>query len=207
LALLCAGVIYAADTTIAVVGVIRDADRAAQAAPPVTTPHIWTPEPDASPVGAGVLTRPSPAVTPFVYTDEVSARFTLTAEDTQTAIDLYNARIIADNASVGDGLARPGVPQGAEYLGALQVYGYNFTDPAQCSASGITASGDAPVSGETCAYNAVPFGTRLYIEGFGVVTVNDRTPSGAEFVDVAFDNNEECYAITGVRGVWRLSDD
>jgi 3D (Asp-Asp-Asp) domain-containing protein len=217
LALVCAGVIYAADMAVAVAGIIRDADEAARAAPvtepapPTTTPHIRTP--DASPVGGGVHTAPpsnparsqdngrvrTPAPTSAI------TQYTLTAEDTQTAIDLYNARVLDDNAARGD---TP--PEGAEYLGELQVYGYNYLDGAQvgkANPNGITASGELAVSGETCAYNAVPFGTRLYIEGFGVVTVNDRAPKGSAFVDVAFDNDAECYAITDVRGVYRLNDD
>mgnify|MGYP001064786715 CR=1 FL=1 len=39
----------------------------------------------------------------------------------------------------------------------------------------ITASGQAPVPNETvAAYKNIPFGTRVWIEGVGVRTVNDR---------------------------------
>ena len=37
----------------------------------------------------------------------------------------------------------------------------------------VTASGEAPVPGETVAA-ALPFGTLLYIEGIGLRRVNDR---------------------------------
>ena len=50
------------------------------------------------------------------------------------------------------------------------VYGLDYIgDPA------VTASGQAPVPNETVAADkSIPFGTRVWIEGVGVRTVNDR---------------------------------
>ena len=84
-------------------------------------------------------------------------------------------------------------------LGRYKVVGYNFTDAAQCGkevANGITASGEVAVHGKTAAMEGVPFGTEIYIDGYGTVTINDRGVTG-NMIDVAFDNNSDCFAITG----------
>lgn len=85
------------------------------------------------------------------------------------------------------------------YLGEYWVTGYNYTDAAQCGkavADGITASGEQAAHNKTCAAKDLPFGTVLYIEGAGYYTVNDRGV-GDGVIDIAFDNDADCYAITG----------
>ena len=53
----------------------------------------------------------------------------------------------------------------------------------------VTASGEAPVPGETVAA-ALPFGTLLYIEGIGLRRVNDRgVPSGC--IDVVTETRSQ----------------
>jgi 3D (Asp-Asp-Asp) domain-containing protein len=92
-------------------------------------------------------------------------------------------------------------------LGTYRVYGYNYKSAKQCGkniADGITASGERAVSGETCAAAGLPYGTRLYIGGYGIVTVNDRGVSG-RVLDVAFDNDKDCFAMTGDYEIWIAS--
>ena len=89
-------------------------------------------------------------------------------------------------------------------LGKYYIVGYNYTDAAQCGkevANGITASGEPAVHGKTAAMEGIPFGTEVYIEGYGTVTINDRGASG-NMVDVAFADDESCYAITGYYDVY-----
>ena len=84
------------------------------------------------------------------------------------------------------------------YLGQYRVVGYNYTDAAQCGkavADGITASGEPAVHGRTAAAD-MPFGTVLYIVGYGEVVINDRGVSG-KTIDIAFSDNESCFAVTG----------
>lgn len=82
-----------------------------------------------------------------------------------------------------------GVTQG-KYLGKFKITAY-----CACSiccgsyANGITASGTAPIQGQTIAMYGVPFGTRLMIGG-RVYTVEDRgTPYG--HVDIYMQNHED----------------
>jgi 3D (Asp-Asp-Asp) domain-containing protein len=50
------------------------------------------------------------------------------------------------------------------------VYGLDYIGN-----SNVTASGDKPIPDETVAADkSIPFGTRVWIEGVGVRTVNDR---------------------------------
>ena len=61
------------------------------------------------------------------------------------------------------------------------------------SAAGITASGTRPVEGRTVAASrSIPLGTRIYIEGLGWRTVEDRTAKRFDGrVDVYFRSHAE----------------
>lgn len=68
------------------------------------------------------------------------------------------------------------------------VQGLDFSgDPS------LTASGDKVVPGETAAAGPnIPFGTRIYVEGMGWRTVNDRGSAiGANDIDLAAETKEE----------------
>ena len=68
------------------------------------------------------------------------------------------------------------------------VEGWDFSDdPAR------TASGDKVVPGETAAAGPnIPFGTRIYVEGFGWRTVNDRgSLVGPNDIDLAVSTKKE----------------
>lgn len=72
---------------------------------------------------------------------------------------------------------------GRTLIGTLKVRAYTYT-------GGNTASGVAPyVGGVAC--NMYPFGTRLYIEGYGEYVVNDRIGAGAE-LDIFMDSYNAC---------------
>lgn len=53
-----------------------------------------------------------------------------------------------------------------------------------------TASGATPVEGVTIAVNGVPFGTELYIEGYGTYIVQDTGGMGSNVIDVYFSSHE-----------------
>lgn len=58
----------------------------------------------------------------------------------------------------------------------------------------VTASGEPPVAGETVA-STLPFGTKIWIEGFGFRRVNDRGGAiGENKVDVVVENRYEAFA-------------
>jgi hypothetical protein len=103
-----------------------------------------------------------------------------------------------------------------ESIGSFNVVGYDIWDGAQCGwniPTGLASSrnkdpiDDAAVPGLTCAISrgvALP-GTVLYIEGYGKVYVNDTGNLGNSLVDLAFDNNADCYARTGKLAVYVVS--
>lgn len=90
------------------------------------------------------------------------------------------------------------------YLGVYRTTGYDLCWRCCGKTDGITASGTKAEVGRTCAApKNLPFGTRVYIEGVGYRTVEDR--GGAirgNKIDVLCANHSACYAITGWRNVW-----
>jgi 3D (Asp-Asp-Asp) domain-containing protein len=73
-------------------------------------------------------------------------------------------------------------------LSAGAVRGMDYSgDPS------LTASGEKVVPGETAAAGPnIPFGTRIYVEGFGWRTVNDRGGAiGPNDIDLAVSSKEE----------------
>lgn len=83
------------------------------------------------------------------------------------------------------------------YQGKFFITGY---DPycAHCcgKANGITASGTKATVGRTIAASKkYPFGTKLYIEGYGTYVVEDRGVKG-NVIDVVAESHEACYKLT-----------
>ena len=127
-----------------------------------------------------------------------------TVEVAEMALPELVASVEVDEPAVTEAEREPEMT----LLGRYKVVGYNYLDAAQCGkvvADGITASGEPAVHGKTAAMAGVPFGTVLYIDGYGFVTVNDRGVSG-KMVDVAFDNNADCFAITGWYDVYVVEE-
>lgn len=60
-----------------------------------------------------------------------------------------------------------------------------------------TASGAPTVANHTIAQNSLPFGSRVYIEGLGVYTVEDRgaASNGSHWIDVYCNTEQECYSL------------
>ena len=58
----------------------------------------------------------------------------------------------------------------------------------------LTASGVYPEVNVTAAHNSLPFGTEIYIQGYGIWTVQDRGPSsmGTEWCDLYLGNYDTC---------------
>jgi 3D (Asp-Asp-Asp) domain-containing protein len=76
-------------------------------------------------------------------------------------------------------------------------------------ADGITASGTKPAQGRTVAANWLPFGTRVYLDGVGWRTVEDRMAKRfSERVDVYFDRHADARRF-GIRTnrVWVVRKD
>lgn len=91
------------------------------------------------------------------------------------------------------------------YLGEYKVTGYdNCSGCCGKWAGGPTASGVMPEAGRTVAMcSNYPFGTRIYIEGLGYYTVEDRGVSEGK-VDIYVNNHAEAYALTGWYDVWEV---
>lgn len=87
-----------------------------------------------------------------------------------------------------------------EYIGDFFITGY---DPwcshccGKAQPNAVTASGAVAQAGVTVAMNKkYPFGTQIYIEGYGVYTVQDRGVKDG-MVDIAAASHEACYELTG----------
>jgi len=102
------------------------------------------------------------------------------------------------------------IPDGyirGESLGTLRITGYNPWDAAQngsAGSSGILSSGVIAKPWYSVAmHNSIPFGTLIEVVGLGIFTVQDRGVKTGK-VDVAVNNNNEAYSITGMYEVYIL---
>lgn len=84
------------------------------------------------------------------------------------------------------------------YLGNMRITGYVTTGNA-------TASGEMPYVGGVALNTSygIPYGTRIYIDGFGEYVVND-TGCAYGVVDVFCNTIDECYALTSYADVYLL---
>lgn len=93
-----------------------------------------------------------------------------------------------------------------ELLGTWRITGYDpYCEHCCGKADGVTASGVQAEIGKTVAVKGLPFGTEIYVEDLGYFRVDDRGV-GDEWVDVACDGHDACYAVTGWRLVWRVNE-
>ena len=82
------------------------------------------------------------------------------------------------------------------YFGQLNVTGYDPYCSHCCGKSdGITASGEYTEYYKTVACNALPFGTEIYVEGYGYFRVND-TGGSKVGIDIACESHEACAVMT-----------
>lgn len=86
-----------------------------------------------------------------------------------------------------------------QYLGSYNITGYTPKCNHCCgNINGITASGVDAISGYTVAASEdIPFGTTLYIEGYGYYVVEDRGNFPDTVIDIAAPDHDACYALTG----------
>jgi|GEM_PF-2824779 len=94
----------------------------------------------------------------------------------------------------------------AELLECSPTYSYQgvYTLTGYTATGNKTASGTVPSAGRTVASNYFAMGTKLYIEGVGVRTVEDTGGMTDNVIDVFMNSESECYAITGSRKVWAI---
>lgn len=85
------------------------------------------------------------------------------------------------------------------YLGLYNITGYTPKCNHCCgNENGITASGVEAIAGYTVAApKNIPFGTTLYIEGYGYYVVEDRGNFPNTVIDIAAPDHDACYALTG----------
>ena len=85
------------------------------------------------------------------------------------------------------------------YLGKYTVTGYTPKCVHCCgNDKGITASGVEAINGYTVAAGSnLPFGTTLYIEGYGYYVVEDRGGFTGNLIDIACPSHDICYDTTG----------
>lgn len=90
---------------------------------------------------------------------------------------------------------RSAPPARVTLTGARQL----LTVTAYCWTGSRNAAGNWPTIG-TAAANAYPLGTRLHVQGVGVVTVEDRSAPGATDVDLYIGDDSSCAARAAVWG-------
>ena len=79
-----------------------------------------------------------------------------------------------------------------EYVGNWTISFYcNCSKCCGQWANGATAMGTTPTQGRTVACGSLPFGTRVYIEGWGEFIVEDRGVEGA-WIDMYRNSHDEC---------------
>lgn len=87
---------------------------------------------------------------------------------------------------------------GMTFLGNYKITGY---DPwcAHCcgKTNGITASGTQAQVGRTVGAKGIPYGTKIYIEGYGTYVVEDTGGFNYNVIDIAAASHEDCYKLTG----------
>ena len=97
-----------------------------------------------------------------------------------------------------------------KYLGKYDITGYTPKCVHCCgNDKGITASGTVATRGRTVAtYKNIPFGTTLYIKGYGFYKVEDRGAFKQDTIDIACSSHDECYDITSSSiDVYIVNDD
>lgn len=80
----------------------------------------------------------------------------------------------------------------SNYLGYYTLTAYEWT-------GNPCANGNYPTEGYTVACNSLPLGTRIYIEGYGEYTVEDRGDMSDNIIDIYLGDYDTCIQF-GVRG-------
>ena len=84
---------------------------------------------------------------------------------------------------------------GYQYVGTFRLTAYCPCSICCGSNTNITAIGTVPVQGRTIAANpnVLPYGTVVYIEGYGTYTVEDTGNFSSNTIDIFFDSHSVAY--------------
>lgn len=81
--------------------------------------------------------------------------------------------------------------QSKKYIGTYTITAYCSCSRCCGKSDGITASGTHVKDGRTIACGSLPIGTKVYIDGVGERTVEDRGVHG-KWIDLYMDSHSEC---------------
>ena len=111
-------------------------------------------------------------------------------------IDSNSYNKIKESAINKTPIAVKTVKNNMTYVGNFFITGYDPYCKHCCSGTGITASGNIATIGYTVATSSqFPFGTKLYIEGYGTYVVQDRGV-GNGTIDIAVSSHNAAYKTT-----------
>lgn len=84
---------------------------------------------------------------------------------------------------------------GNQFVGTFRLTAYCPCSICCGSNTGITATGTVPVQGRTIAADpsVLPYGTVVYIEGYGTFTVEDTGAFASGTIDIFFDSHSVAY--------------
>ena len=83
------------------------------------------------------------------------------------------------------------------FLGNYKITGYDPWCTHCCGkANGITASGTMAEVGRTVGAKGIPYGTKIYIEGYGTYVVEDTGGFNTNVIDIAAASHDDCYKLT-----------
>ena len=83
------------------------------------------------------------------------------------------------------------------FLGNYKITGYDPWCTHCCGkANGITASGTMAEVGRTVGARGIPYGTKIYIEGYGTYVVEDTGGFNTNVIDIAAASHDDCYKLT-----------
>lgn len=116
----------------------------------------------------------------------------LSSSKTETVT--YSNNKPADSVSAING----NVPFGnMTFLGNYKITGYDPWCTHCCGkANGITASGTMAEVGRTVGAKGIPYGTKIYIEGYGTYVVEDTGGFNTNVIDIAAASHDDCYKLT-----------
>ena len=106
----------------------------------------------------------------------------------------YSNNKLAGSVSAINGNAPSG---NMTFLGNYKITGYDPWCTHCCGkANGITASGTMAEVGRTVGAKGIPYGTKIYIEGYGTYVVEDTGGFNTNVIDIAAASHDDCYKLT-----------
>ena len=143
-----------------------------------------------------------PAKEPPTTATEPLVTVETTDETTETTTEQETVEEVTEVTEVATTKVKPTTYRVTAYCACSKCCGkYALNRPVDENGNEIVygASGTTLISGYSCA-SPLPFGTKIELEGYGTVKVQDRTATwivdkyGKNVIDIYFDNHEEAYA-------------